>query len=234
MELKNPIDFSRIEAVILDMDGVLVDTEPIHAESFRIFLRQLQIDFNEEFINDLVGYSIDHNIETINRVYLKDNPLEISAGVRQRDEIYLSMIRRRNLTTMEGVDALITLSRQRGWRLALASSSVRDQVDSILENLSINNTAHINYSDVFEVTVSGDEVENKKPAPDIYERALKSLNISAENCFTIEDSRAGIISAKANKITCFALQNQYLKPDQTDGADYVIRSINEVVQILNP
>ena len=215
------------------MDGVLVDTEPIHAESFRVFLKQLDIPFSEEFIDSLVGYSIDHNIQTINGIFLTDHPMDISTGIKQRDKIYLSMINQRVLKPMEGIESLLSYCRREGLKLALASSSVREQVDTILKNLTDNGPAGINYMNIFDVTVSGDEVENKKPAPDIYDRVLKILNISAEKCFTIEDSRAGILSAKSNAIYCFALQNQYLKPDQMDGADYIISSIKEVVKLMS-
>ena len=233
MNIKKLIDFSQCEAVILDMDGVLVDTEPIHAESFRIFLKELNIPFTEEFIDNLVGYSIDHNIQTINHVFLKEKPLDISAGIKQRDDIYLSMINQKVMRPIEGIESLFALCRRKGLRLALASSSVREQVDAILKNLSENDPDRNDYMHTFEVTVSGDDVENKKPAPDIYERALKLLDIPAEKCFTIEDSQAGILSAKSNGIYCFALQNQYLKRTHADGADYLIHSINEVVNLMH-
>jgi beta-phosphoglucomutase-like phosphatase (HAD superfamily) len=233
LKIKNLFDFSQCEAVILDMDGVLVDTEPIHADSFRVFLKQLNIPFTEDFIDGLVGYSIDHNIQTINSVFLTDNPMDLSAGIRRRDEIYLSMINQRILRPIEGIESLLSLCRRRGLKLALASSSVREQIDCVLKNLSVNDPNSINYINIFEVTVSGDEVENKKPAADIYERALKLLDISANKCFTIEDSQAGILSAKSNGIYCFALRNQYLKPNMMDGADCIINSISEVVSLMN-
>jgi beta-phosphoglucomutase-like phosphatase (HAD superfamily) len=55
--------FKRCEAIILDMDGVIVDSEPIHAESFRVFLKRLAVPYTEAFINDLVGHSVDSNIQ---------------------------------------------------------------------------------------------------------------------------------------------------------------------------
>jgi beta-phosphoglucomutase-like phosphatase (HAD superfamily) len=106
-------------------------------------------------------------------------------------------------------------------------------VDTSLKNLSGNDSNNMNYINIFEVTVSGDEVENKKPAPYIYDRVLKLLDVSADKCFTIEDSEAGILSAKSNGIYCFALQNQYLKPDQMVKADSIISSINEVVRQMS-
>jgi beta-phosphoglucomutase-like phosphatase (HAD superfamily) len=66
------------------MDGVIVDSEPIHAESFRMFLDNLNILYTEEFINDLVGHSVDSNIQAVNQEYLSENPLDIKEGVKIR------------------------------------------------------------------------------------------------------------------------------------------------------
>ena len=72
---KNEI-FLKCEAVILDMDGVLVNSEPIHVESFKLFLKNLNLSYTEEFLHGLVGHSIDNNIESINQQYLKDNSID--------------------------------------------------------------------------------------------------------------------------------------------------------------
>ncbi len=224
---------AELNAIIFDMDGVIVDSEPIHIESFQIFLDRINVPYTDEFIDNLVGYSIDHNIQTINDQYLSDNPLKISEGVKERDKIYMDLINQRELQPLEGLTDLIKLCQSKGIKVALASSSVREQVDIILSNLTRNNNNGINFTDAFKISVSGDEVKEKKPAPDLYRRALSLLQIKAENCLAIEDSEVGILSAKSNGIYCFALQNQYLKPDQMDQADYIITSINEVVRQIS-
>jgi len=220
-------------AIILDMDGVLVDSEPIHGESFGMFLDTLKIPYTEQFISDLVGHSIDHNIQTINQVYLSDNPMDILEGIRIRDAIYLSLITNRQLKPLDGIEDLVFFCKKNGIKLGLASSSVREQIDAILKSLSKNNERNINFQTVFDVTVGGDEVISKKPAPDIYHKVIEALGVDKDNCIAIEDSGAGILSAKANEIACIALKNQYLKEKESLSADLVINSINEVVEMLN-
>ncbi len=220
------------EAIILDMDGVIVDSEPIHAESFRMFLDNLNVSYTEEFINDLVGHSVDSNIQAVNQEYLSENPLDIKKGVKIRDALYLGLITDRPLKPLDGIEDLILFCKKKGIKLGLASSSVQEQVDAILDSLSQNSKQKINYQTVFDVTVSGDEVSQKKPAPDIYHKAIQTLGIDRDKCMAIEDSEAGIISAKANDIFCIALRNQFLKENKTLAADLVINSINDVVNMM--
>jgi len=221
------------KAIILDMDGVLVDSEPIHGVAFGMFLDTLKVPHTEEFIGDLVGHSIDHNIQTINEIYLSDNPIDVLEGIRIRDAIYLRLITSRRLKPLNGIEDLILLCKKKGIKLGLASSSVREQIDAILKNLSVNNEQHINFQTVFDATVGGNEVSRKKPAPDIYHKVSQILGIDKNNCIAIEDSGAGILSAKANNIFCIALKNQYLKEKEALSADLVVNSIHEVVEMLN-
>ena len=215
------------------MDGVIVDSEPIHGESFGMFLDKLKVPYTEDFIGDLVGHSIDSNIQTINQVYLHDNPIDLLEGIRIRDALYLSLITSRPLKPIEGIEDLLLLCKKKGIKLGLASSSVREQIDAILKNLSENNEQNIDFQKVFDVTVGGNEVSQKKPAPDIYHKVIETLGIERDKCLAIEDSKAGILSAKSNDITCIALKNQYLKENESNTADLVIHSIHEVVEMIN-
>jgi beta-phosphoglucomutase-like phosphatase (HAD superfamily) len=133
---------------------------------------------------------------------------------------------------MEGIDDLIDVCQERVIKLALASSSVREQVDAILENLTLNSENKTDYRSVFATTVSGDQVAHKKPAPDIYESVLAVLNFDAGNCLAIEDSGAGIQSAQASQLFCIALKNQFLKRSEMQKAEMVVESIMEIVKKL--
>jgi beta-phosphoglucomutase-like phosphatase (HAD superfamily) len=233
MNYQHSTFLKKCKAIILDMDGVIVDSEPIHGESFRIFLDKLKVPYTEKFISDLVGYSINQNIQTINETYLQKRPMAIDEGVKIRDAIYLNLITNRLLRPMDGIEELILLSKKRGYKLGLASSSVYEQIDAILKNLSQNSENEINYETIFDIIVSGDDVQYKKPAPDIYKKVIKSLKIDKNDCIAIEDSGAGIISAKSSGVFCVALRNQYLKENEAQSADLVINSINDLVEMIN-
>jgi beta-phosphoglucomutase-like phosphatase (HAD superfamily) len=224
---------TRCKAVILDMDGVLVDSEPIHGEAFRLFLDKLNVPYTEEFVSDLVGHSINHNIQTINETYLQGRPLEIEEGIKIRDALYFNLITNRLLRPLDGIEDLILLSKKRDIKLGLASSSVREQIDAILKNLSQNNETNINFETIFDITVGGNEVKHKKPAPDIYKKVIQTFGINSKNCIAIEDSEPGIFSAKTNGIFSIALKNQYLKEKDALTADLIINSINDLVEMMN-
>ncbi|MGD9487284.1 MAG: HAD family hydrolase [Calditrichaceae bacterium] len=227
------INFSVPDAIILDMDGVLVNTEPIHMESFRLFLDELGVDYTEEFLRSLIGYSVDENIKTINRVYLQGSEISVNQGINRRDEIYLQLINKIQLSTIPGIPELIDYCYNYGIRMALASSSVRSQIDAVLENLSHHPDHAFRLSDFFTTIIAGDDVQNKKPGPDIYINALKALNMRAENCLAIEDSIAGVRSAKAAGIKCLALKNIFHRSaDLIVYADEIIDSVMDVVDWL--
>ena len=158
--------------------------------------------------------------------------MDIAEGIRLRDALYLEMITQRPLKAIEGIETLVRLCQEKNIRLGLASSSVRKQVDTILNNLTENSPERIDYRTIFEVTVSGDDVPHKKPAADIYQRALMLLDVKADYCLSIEDSYAGIMSAKASGLFCIALKNQFLGIEEMKIADYVVDSINDVVNLI--
>lgn len=221
-----------IKAVVLDMDGVLVDTEPIHMESFRLFMEELNISSSKEERHSFIGYSIAQNIKTINQKYLKGREINIDEGVRHRDEIYIKLLKEIKPPPIRGIIDLINHCYNNGIKLALASSSSREQIDIILTNLSDNPNIKVSPYDFFRSIVSGDDVARTKPAPDIYKKALNDLGLPGGRCLAIEDSTAGIRSSKSAGLFCFALKNDFADDKKLSEADALIDSISDVVDLL--
>jgi len=212
-----------VQACILDMDGVIVDTEPIQLEAFRLFLNDYHIPVTGEFLESLVGYSIQDNMVDIKQRFFRDKTFDIASAITTRNDIYLKMIAQQKLQPLPGVMELISFCQQQNIELALASSSDWQQVDTIMNRL-VNN-----YQTIFNAVVTGDDVHNKKPAPDIYRRVVEQLKLSAESCLAFEDSRAGVESAKAAGVKCFAVRNRYAEEKYLQKADRVINSIQEAL-----
>ena len=219
-------------AIILDMDGVLADTEPIHVEAFRTLLKEYGIDANDEFLNSFIGHSIENNVESINATYFKSEPLPVAKTTRYRDDIYLEMLKAAALEPMPGIFELLQLCQKKGITLALASSSIREQIDVILSRLTKHAGGELSYENSFSAIVSGDMVAHKKPAKDIYQLALKKLRLKADDCFAVEDSAAGIQSAQAAGLKCIFLKNEYSIEAEIDIADHQITSLHEIVAFL--
>ncbi len=220
------------DAIILDMDGVLADTEPIHVEAFRVMLLEYEIEADDQFLNSFIGHSIENNVKTINATFFESDPLPVEKTTRYRDDIYLEMLKSADLEPMPGIFELLQLCQEKGILLALASSSIREQIDVILSRLTSHAKGKLSYEDCFSIIVSGDMVDDKKPAKDIYDLALKGINRPVDHCFAVEDSAAGIQSAQAAGLKCIYLRNEYSIETEVAIADHQVDSINEIVSFL--
>jgi beta-phosphoglucomutase-like phosphatase (HAD superfamily) len=226
----------KIKAVVLDMDGILVDTEPLHIESFRILLNDLPLDYDDAFLHSFVGHSVESNMTTIFQKLGKAVPEVINTELERREAIYLEILKNSSLSPQPGLVELMDACRRFSLVLALATSSVMEQVDVILDKISAAGDGRLSgFKDMLRVIVSGDQVRHKKPAPDIYQKVVQLLKIKPEYCMAVEDSPAGIRSAKAAGVYCIALQNRYWKREQLQEAraDGIVESLNDLVLKLH-
>jgi HAD superfamily hydrolase (TIGR01509 family) len=218
------------------MDGVLVDTEPVHIESFKILLSDLQLNYDDAFLNSFVGHSVESNIRMIFQKMGKAVPEVISTELTRREAIYLDLLQKTDLSPLPGIPDLVTICKKKNLDMALATSSIREQVDTILEKLSLDRNGYsLDLRAMLKVIVSGDQVKHKKPAADIYLQAVRGLKLKAEQCVAVEDSPAGIRSARAAGIYCIALKNRYWNKEQLQEAqaDWIVDSIGEIVTKLS-
>ncbi len=222
----------NIQAVILDMDGVLVDTEPIHMKAFEIFLKRYNIETKQDYLISMIGLSIENNFEMILKDYPHFNVHNIQALIDERNNLYIDLLKETALEPISGITDLIDYCHCNNIKIGLASSSDRIQIDTILESINNNPNCNLNISDAFNTIVSGDSVDQKKPAPDIYLKAIENLNIPADMTIAIEDSQAGILSAKAAGITCLALKNPYFDVEKMSGHEIAIDTIHDLVEML--
>lgn len=211
-----------IKACIFDMDGVIVDTEGMHMEAFRRFLAGYDIRCTVEFTRSLIGYSIEDNVVQIKKAYPGIITLPLEEAVKKRNDIYMDLLSAAELPPEPGVIDLLSSCKKLHIQLALASSSEKRQVEVVLKGTLQS------YSTWFDVIVSGDDVAEKKPSPEIYLLAVKKLGIPAHDCLAFEDSRAGIESAKAAGITCYAVRSRHVAEAELLAADRIIDSLSEV------
>ena len=206
-----------IEAVIFDLDGVILDSEELWDEVREALAHERGGRWHEGAQADMMGMSSrEWSVYMHERIGLPEPPEEISREVvRRMLERY-----RRELPLIPGaVEAVGRLAAR--WPLALASSSNRELIDAALEASGL---AH------FQVTVSSEEVARGKPAPDVYLEAARRLEVAPENCAAVEDSHNGIRSAKAAGMRTIAIPNRRFPPgeDALAEADAVLDSIAEL------
>jgi HAD superfamily hydrolase (TIGR01509 family) len=210
--------YTAITAVVLDMDGVLVDSEQLWDEVREQLARERSGRWHERAQTDMMGMSSPEWSRYMHDVIgLVEPPEEINAEVVRR----LLARYRTSLPLVPGaVEAVERLAQK--WPLGLASSSNREVIDAVLE------TARI--ARYFRVTVSSEEVERGKPAPDVYLEAARRLGIEPSRCAAVEDSRNGIRSAHAAGMRVIAIPNRHYPPsdDALADADLVLRSLDEL------
>jgi HAD superfamily hydrolase (TIGR01509 family) len=207
-----------IEAVIFDLDGVIVDSEQVWDEARRRLAAERGGRWTETASRDMMGMSsLEWSRYMHDVVGVEDPPAEISAEVVRR----LEAIYRQELPLFDGaVEAVGRFADH--WPLGLASSSNRELIDLVLELSELDRR--------FRATVSSEEVPRGKPAPDVYVEAARRLGVAAADCAAIEDSTNGIRSAKAAGMRVVAVPNPHYPPDEEALAlaEVVLHSVREL------
>ena len=186
-----------IEAVVFDLDGVLLDSEQVWDEVRAELVKERGGRWHEQAQTEMMGMSsVEWSRYMHDELDLPEPPEEISAEVvRRLDEVY-----RKRLPLIDGAREAVERLAAR-WPLGLASSSNREVIDLVLD---LSGLARF-----FRVTVSSEEVPRGKPAPDVYLEAARGLGVPPERCAAVEDSHNGIRSAKAARMRVIAIPNQH-------------------------
>jgi HAD superfamily hydrolase (TIGR01509 family) len=209
---------SSIQAVVFDLDGVIVDSEHVWDAAREALSRERGGDWHEGAQQDMMGMSsVEWSRYMHERLGLKDPPEEISAEVVRR----LQATYREELPLIDGATEAVARLAGR-WPLGLASSSNREIIDLVLELSGLDR--------FFEATVSSEEVRRGKPSPDVYLEAARRLGADPAGSAAVEDSRSGILSASAAGMRVVAIPNKRFPPDEEAlaAADVIIPSINEL------
>jgi HAD superfamily hydrolase (TIGR01509 family) len=210
---------SRVEAVVFDLDGVIVDSEHLWDEVREELARERGGRWHERAQADMMGMSSPEWSRYMHDVIgLEESPAEIDG------EVVARMLERyaERLPLIDGaVDAVLRIAES--FHLALASSSNRRVIDAVLDAAGLTAS--------FEATVSSEEVSRGKPAPDVFLEAARRLGVPPERCAAVEDSGNGIHAAHAAGMRVLAIPNRRYPPEAGSLAlaDKVLRSIDDLV-----
>jgi HAD superfamily hydrolase (TIGR01509 family) len=203
-----------IEAVVFDLDGVLLDSEQLWDETREQLAKERGGRWHDRAQRDMMGMSSRewsrYMHETIG---LPEPPEKINREVVER----LAAAYREQLPAISGAREAVERLAAR-WPLGLASSSNRELIDLALELLGVRH--------LFKATVSSEEVARGKPAPDVYLEAARRLGVDPAHAAAIEDSHNGILAAKAAGMRVIAIPNRHFPPDEQalGQADVVLDS----------
>ena len=209
----------KFEAVVFDMDGVLIDSEPVHYESTRIlFEDQFGIPFPESANTEFLGSTDRYMFETLKARHHLKPPLE--EIITRRKNLYMELLERDGLPWRDGIRELIADLAQGGYRLAVATSGLTRIVEPTLKTGQIRH--------LFDVVVTGDDIHAPKPAPDIYLEAARRLGLDPARCIAIEDTDVGVRAAKAAGKWVIAFPNSTTRDMDFGPADLVAGTSGEI------
>ena len=214
-----------IEAVVFDLDGVLLDSEEIWDRAREGLARERGGRWHNRAQRDMMGMSsTEWSRYMADVIGLPEPPEEINREVVHR----LTELYREELPAIAGAREAVERLAAR-WPLGLASSSNRELIDLALELLGVEH--------LFTATVSSEEVARGKPAPDVYLEAARRLGVDPTTAAAVEDSHNGILSAKAGGMRVIAIPNAHFPPDEdaVAAADVVLDSLAELtVEAVEP
>ena len=208
-----------MEAFIFDMDGVLVDSEPLHEKVKRETLSHFGLPVDAALLRDYIGRSS------------KDFFAEIVAGAGRSDlspkmledykhTHYLEVLERDGATPIPGAVDLVHRLLRKGVPLALASSSIRRAIELVLEDFGIE--------DAFRAVISGAELTASKPNPEIYEKAAAALGVPPAACTALEDAAAGVLAAKRAGMRCIGFKSPHSVGQDLSWADFVVEHLADI------
>ncbi len=173
-------------AVVFDLDGVIWDGEPLYHEAFNVVLAPLGHRVTETDYTKIIGLSVEAAWDRVRDRFSLTEPPDVF--YRAYNEAVLDLLKQ-PAEPLPGVREVLDELKRRGIPVGLASASLRQWVDATLAGLRLEGA--------FDATVSASEVQRSKPAPDLYLATAARLGVEPEECLAVEDTAAGIASAKA-------------------------------------
>ncbi|QHW33796.1 HAD family hydrolase [Paenibacillus rhizovicinus] len=208
-----------MKAVIFDMDGVIIDSEPIHFYVDKLVLSKIVgMEVTGEYLEKYVGMTNPEMWKAIIQEYRLQQTVD--ELIEHQLSSKLKILNETPIQPISGILELLQNLSDNHIPLGIASSSPRRFIEGVLTKFDIRK--------LFNTVVSGEEVENGKPAPDVYIEAARILGIPPEKCTVIEDSRNGVLASKRAGMRCIGYQNLNSGNQDLSSSDHIVGSITEI------
>ncbi len=207
-----------IDTVIFDMDGVLIDSEPIHWKVNQDYFASIGAPIGDDDYSDrFVGLPLDKMLEHLKETHGLTRSVE--EMFNENMENHVVAFSKADLVAVPGIPELIRTLKEKGVNLAVGSSSSSDLISIILKKIGL--------WEYFSFTVSGFEVGNGKPAPDIFLEVASRFSVSPENCLVIEDSALGVQAARSAHMKVVGVRNSTSGNQDLSKADLLVQNFSE-------
>ena len=205
-----------MKAIIFDMDGVIINSEPVHFEVEQELLEKLGGKMSKEAHVAFVGTTDHYMWSTLKEQFNLEPAVE--KIIKMKKEMFIEKFD--EIELMDNFKELMLSLYNEGYPMAIASSNNRKIVNKVVEKFGLSNYMNS--------IISGEEVHKGKPDPEIFLTAAKKINVNPKCCLVIEDARNGVKAAKAAKMKCVGLENIYSGNQDLSEADLVINNLAEL------
>ncbi len=207
-----------LKAVIFDMDGVLVNTEPIYYKVVKEIINENNHDITYKEYEKYIGMTNEYTWELIKSEYNISQSIEelIDTMMILKDVI----IKRDGYELIDGVLDLLEDLKDHNIKIGLASSSPICDILDIVQSTGIDK--------YFDKLVTGESVDRSKPFPDVFLKAAKELKVSNEECIVIEDSKNGVLAANSANMKCIGFLNNDSGNQDLSMSDLIVKSMKDI------
>lgn len=207
-----------LKAVIFDMDGVLIDSEPLHFSAIESVLDKYGVKIGPDFLDEFVGDTNKRVWTVVKEKFSLGKPID--QYIAEQLEHTLIHLKKDNYQPIEGVIDLLKSIQKSNLAIGLASSSPPVIISNFIE--------HLGLKPYIQEWVSGNEVPESKPAPFIYLKAAERLRLLPQECVAIEDSFFGVTAAKTAGLKCVGYQNPGAIPQDLSLADTLVNRMQDI------
>lgn len=208
-----------LKAVIFDMDGVIIDSEPMHNKAYHDMFEEVGIEVSSELYESFTGQSTINICKRLcDHFELSETPESLVALKRKHYKRFFES--NSELRLIDGVLDLIKEYHENGLTLVLGSSAAMTSINQIF--------SRFNLDQYFVAKLSGGDLKASKPHPEIFIKASEASGFSASECIVIEDSTNGIEAAKAAGIFCVGYDSFHSKNQDYSKADLVISDFKDI------
>jgi len=209
----------QFQGILFDLDGVLIDSEPIHNLKWVEALSEYKIRVDQSWLNKFIGVQDKLIAQEIVETF--ELPVTSERLLEEKRWKYRQYICSELAPFPELAVAIKSLQE---YKLGIVTSSEKAEVDLITQKMGINS--------LFDIIVGGDEIINNKPCPDIYLKAIKMLGVVSSQCIAIEDSFVGVQSAKSAGLFVIAIANSLFYSEMIKAADYICENTLSAISYI--
>lgn len=212
-----------IKCVIFDMDGVIVNTEPLHKKAYYLTFNELNLTVTDELYHSLTGTSTLNAFQKlVTHFKLKNNPKDL---VKIKRRFFNRLFTNDpTLKLIDGAAAIIKYFYNKNYTLVLASSASHNTINSVFDRFNLDS--------YFLGKLSGADLKASKPHPEIFEKAAKLAKTPKNKCIVIEDSDNGVLAANKAGIFCVGYKSKHSKMQTLKNADLIIHDFDELKKIF--